>query len=165
MDRRELTTSLGFFNVVGSYRAAADKLRVCKLRAWHPHSPILFAYYHSIELYLKAFLREHGVSAGFLADNVKHDVKKLQKMCVARGLRFDEETEDVLALIATPGAGIRTRYLEWGSGQHPSLSTLSRVCRKIDRAVGAALSKKGVLIRRMQRGVRAKDGSIVAARR
>lgn len=163
MDRRELTTPLGFFNVAGSYRAAADKLRVCKLRATHPHSPIPFAYYHSIELYLKAFLRVHGLSAGFLAD-IRHDVKKLRKMCVARGLRFDAETEDVLALIATPGAGIRTRYLEVGFGRHPLLSDLARVCRKIDRAVGATLSDKGVLIRRMRRGVRASDGPIVAAR-
>jgi hypothetical protein len=90
MDRRELTTSLGFFNFAGSYRAAAAKLRVCKLRAEHPHSPILFAYYHSIELYLKAFLRGHGVSAGFLDDHVKHDVKKLCKLCVKRGLRLDD---------------------------------------------------------------------------
>ena len=165
MDRRELTTPLGFLNVAGSYRAAADKLRVCKLRAEHPHSPILFLYYHSIELYLKAFLRVHGLSASFLADDIRHNVKKLRKMCVARGLRFDEETEDVLALIAAPGAGIRTRYLEVGFGRHPSFSALSRVCRKIDRAVGATLSDKGVHIRRMRRGVRASDGPLVAARR
>jgi hypothetical protein len=32
MNRKELTTPLGFFNYALSYRAAADKLRICKLR-------------------------------------------------------------------------------------------------------------------------------------
>ena len=131
MDRRELTTSLGFFNFAGSYRAAADKLRVCKLRATHPHSPIFFGYFHAIELYLKAFLREHGVSAKVLADDVRHDVKKLQKMCIAHGLRLDDETQDVLAVIAAPGLWISARYLIVGSYPRPSLSALSRVCRKL----------------------------------
>src|SRR5260221_7125218 len=62
MNRKELTTPLGFFNYALSYRAAADKLRICKLRATHPHAPVLFIYYHSVELYLKAFLRAHGLS-------------------------------------------------------------------------------------------------------
>src|SRR5215813_4610293 len=75
-----------------------------------------------------------------------------------------EPARRVSTLIAAPGAGIRTRYLEVGFGRHPSFSTLSRVCRKIDRAVGATLDK-GVHIRRMRRGVRASDGPLVAARR
>jgi hypothetical protein len=87
MDRREQATPLGFFNVAGSYRAAADKLRVCKLRAEDPHAPIFFAFYHSIELYLKAFLRVHGLSAAFLAYDIRHDVCELRKMCAERGLR------------------------------------------------------------------------------
>ena len=75
-----------------------------------------------------------------------------------------EPARRVSTLIAAPGAGIRTRYLEVGFGRHPSFSTLSRVCRKTDRAVGATLDK-GVHIRRMRRGVRASDGPLVAARR
>jgi hypothetical protein len=63
MNRKELTTALGLFNYALSYRAAADKLQICKVRATHPHAPVPFAYYHSLELYLKAFLRAHGLSA------------------------------------------------------------------------------------------------------
>src|SRR5215472_5305322 len=56
-----------------------------------------------------------------------------------------------------PDCGPRRRdqnAIQVGFGRHPSFSTLSRVCRKIDRAVGATLDK-GVHIRRMRRGVRA----------
>jgi hypothetical protein len=156
MDRRELPTPLGFFNFAQSYRAAAEKLRVCKLRATHPHAPVLFNYYHSIELYLKAFLRSHGLSAASLQD-ISHDFKKLERMCLDRGLYLDDEVKDVLAIMAAPGAWSGTRYLEVGFGRRPRISVLSRVCRKIDRTVGAALAEKGLHIRRMRSGVRVSD--------
>jgi HEPN domain-containing protein len=156
MDRRELSTPLGFFNFAGSYRAAADKLRVCKLRATHPHSPMLFVYYHSIELYLKAFLRADGQSVAAL-HKIGHDFKTLQRMCVERGLNFDSEIQDVLAIVAASGAWGGTRYLEVGFHHRPLISVLSRACRKIDRMVGAALSDKGIHIRPIRRGVRPSD--------
>jgi hypothetical protein len=42
---------------------AADLVCDHGLRATHPESPAMFLYYHAIELYLKSFLRFHGVSA------------------------------------------------------------------------------------------------------
>ncbi len=60
MSEIDRLTPLGFFHFAASYRACAEKLRVCKLRATHPHAPLTFLYYHAIELYLKAFLRAHG---------------------------------------------------------------------------------------------------------
>jgi len=157
MDRKELTTPLGFFNYALSYRAAADKLRICKLRATHPHAPVLFIYYHSVELYFKAFLRAHGLSVAFLQNDVGHDFKKLERMCVDRGLALDDEAREVLAIMAAPGAWASTRYLEIGFKQSPRISILSRLCQRIERTVGASLSKKGIHIRRIRSGVRVTD--------
>lgn len=58
-----------------------------------PHAPVLFIYYHSVELYLKAFLRVHGLSVAFLQNDVGHDFKKLEHMCVDRGLALDDEAK------------------------------------------------------------------------
>jgi hypothetical protein len=157
MNRKELTTPLGFFNYALSYRAAADKLRICKLRAIFPHAPVLFTYYHSIELYLKAFLRAHRMSVESLQNDIGHDFKKLQHMCVDHGFSFDGEAREALDIMAAPGAWLSTRYLEIGFHRYPRISVLARVCRRIDRQVGAILSKKGVHIRRMRSGVRVSD--------
>jgi hypothetical protein len=154
--RAELSTPLGFFNFAASYRSAADKLRICKLRATHPHSPILFIYYHAIELYLKAFLRSEGFTVAELED-IGHKFSKLQKLCADRGLHFDDEDKEVLAMMATPGAWSGTRYLQVGVEQRPSLTALRRTCRSLDASVFAALSARGIRIRRMTRSVRVTD--------
>ena len=151
-----MTTPLGFFHYAASYRAAADKLRTCKLRATHPHSPILFTYYHSIELYLKAFLRSEGFTVAKL-QGIGHDYGKLQRLSADRGLHFDDEDKEVLAFIASPGLWSGTRYLEVGFLQRPRLSALRRTCQSLDRSVGEALSARGVHVRRMRKGVRVTD--------
>jgi hypothetical protein len=155
-DRAEMTSPLGFFNFALSYRAAGDKLRVCKLRATHPHSPILFVYYHAIELYLKAFLRAQGLSVASLQD-IGHKFNKLQRLCTQHHLDFDDKDEAVLARIAEDGAWAATRYLTWDYRSGPAISELSRTCRRLDRSVAKALSAKGIHTRQMRRGVRVSD--------
>lgn len=154
--RAELSTPLGFFNFAASYRSAADKLRLCKLRATHPHSPILFIYYHAIELYLKAFLRSERFSVAEL-EEVGHKFSKLRQLCVDRGLQFDDEDKEVLTIMAVPGAWSRTRYLQVGFDRRPTLSALQRTCRSLDASVGSALSARGIRIRRMTKSVRVSD--------
>jgi hypothetical protein len=62
LDNEEQRCSpLGFFNFAETYWSAARTLRESKAKGSHKDSPIRFLYYHAIELYLKAFLRSHGI--------------------------------------------------------------------------------------------------------
>jgi hypothetical protein len=155
-DRAELVTSLGFFNFAATYAAAADKLRTCKVRGTHPHSPILFLYYHSIELYLKAFLRSHGCSVAELG-RIGHKFGSLRDRSQKHGLALKEKTIQVLDIVAQPGVWIETRYLQVGSTSRPLLTALAQACRDLDRQVGVRLNEAGIRIRRVKRGVRVTD--------
>lgn len=116
----------------------------------------MFIYYHAIELYLKAFLRSEGFTVAEL-EGIGHKFKNLQERCADRGLHFDDEDKEVLAIMATPGTWSGTRYLQVGFEQRPTLSALRRTCRGLDASVRASLSARGVRIRRMSRGVRLTD--------
>ena len=63
------TNEVGFFNTAESYWKSATALYEANVKASHPLSPVLFLYYHAIELYLKAFLRGNGHSAKELRSN------------------------------------------------------------------------------------------------
>jgi HEPN domain-containing protein len=113
----------------------------------------LFTYYHSIELYLKAFLRAQGHTLARLQD-IGHGYDTLHRLSADCGLPFRDEDTDVLNVLARPGAWSATRYLEVGYNIRPTLSALSRTCKSLDRSVGDALIARGIRIRRMTRGVR-----------
>ena len=68
MTREDRTTDIGLYHYARSYRAAADHLRTVDLDVTHPRAPISFLYFHAVELYLKSFLRLHGLSVSKLQD-------------------------------------------------------------------------------------------------
>jgi len=147
MTRNERTNALGLFNFARSYRAAADKLRRTKLRATHRDSPVTFLYYHAIELYLKAFLRDHGTGVKRLR-SIGHKYGVLRKRAAKKGLHFDDGDEEVIAMLAATSEQLwsRSRYLETGFMRRPSLPALARTCRNLDRRVARALISAGVVI-------------------
>jgi hypothetical protein len=59
----ERTNEVGLFHTAESYWKSAAALYAVNVKASHARSPVLFLYYHAIELYLKAFLRGNGHSA------------------------------------------------------------------------------------------------------
>jgi HEPN domain-containing protein len=140
-------TPLGFFNFAASYRAAGDKLRVCKLRATHAEAPVTFLYYHSIELYLKAFLRIHGVSVKEIRE-VSHRFETLGRKVSELGLYLMDEDLEVIEIMATTDAWSRSRYLMIGPLRRPTVPALSRTCRSLDQSVGKAMQQAGVFLRR-----------------
>jgi hypothetical protein len=58
-DDNERTNSMGLFNTAEAYWMSAVALQAAKVRAGHASQPVRFLYYHAIELYLKAWLRQH----------------------------------------------------------------------------------------------------------
>jgi hypothetical protein len=85
---------IGLYYFAASYHVAADLICDQGLRATHPEAPAMFLYYHAIELYLKSFLRFHGVSAKRL-QSIGHDYKRLLSRASKRGLVLGELESEV----------------------------------------------------------------------
>jgi hypothetical protein len=146
LDKR--STPLGLFNVAESYWMAAVALETAKLKSTHSGSPISFLYYHAIELYLKSFLRMHGHSIKELrGKNFGHRTCCLRERAAVLGLNFDDEDLEVLSLMATTDAVIRSRYIQTGYFRWPALKALDRTCKSLRQTICQAFKKNGILVR------------------
>lgn len=144
----ERNSPIGLYNFANSYWEAAKVLRKAKLRTTHPDSPVSFLYFHAIELYLKSFLRLHGVTTAELRSKAYgHSAMKLSRKAVKLGISFDDEDIQVFSIMDT-NAGIRTRYLQTGYYQTAAHEALDRTCKSLSNSVYSALKKIGVPVRR-----------------
>ena len=142
------TTALGFFNVADLYSRAAAHLLGVNLKTTHPNSPVTFLFYHAIELYLKAFLRHHGHTPKELrSKRFGHKTCCLSERAAELNLYFDHEDREVLSLMATTDAVIRSRYIQTGYFRWPTPEALNRTCAGLRQSVGAALLRDGVQVR------------------
>jgi hypothetical protein len=96
------TNEVGLFNTAESYWKSAAALYEAKVKASHPLSPVLFLYYHAIELYLKAFLRGNGHSAKELrSKKFGHRICYLTDRASVLGLSFMDEDKEVFSKMGT----------------------------------------------------------------
>src|SRR5258707_7116063 len=102
------TNELGIFNFAEAHHEGADILTVEHAKALRFDAPIRYLFYHSIELYLKAFLRKHGLTIAQMK-NLGHGFKGLRDACTERGLWLAEEDCEVLELIDADANYIRAR--------------------------------------------------------
>jgi hypothetical protein len=135
------TTPLGLFNFAESYREAADKLAM-ELARPRFDSPPRYLFYHSIELYLKAFLRSTGLTVREIKDK-SHGFCALCAACTERGLSPDDEDRQVIGLINAQGNYIRARYIETGPMTVATLEALSRTGASLAAKIGGALKASG----------------------
>ncbi len=63
------------------------------------------------------------------------------------GLHFDDEDREVLSLMATTDAIIRSRYIQTGYFRWPAPEALDRTCASLRQSVGVALKKDAVPVR------------------
>jgi hypothetical protein len=140
-------TPIGLFNYAESYRTAARALRRSKSRAWHKDSPIRFLYYHTIELYLKAHLRLHGVHPYELRTKFGHSAEALRKKSAELGLAFEDEDLEVIALMSETDAVIRSRYISTGYFRWPDILALDRTCNSLRLSVWNDFKAKNVFVR------------------
>jgi hypothetical protein len=141
------TTSLGLFNTAESYWQAARSLkRRRKPRGTHPHNPTRLLYYHALELYLKALIRQK-YSVAAMRDKFGHRLKRLAEEAGRMGLSFDDEDEAVIALIDDTDAIIEARYIRTGPKTWADFGALDRTSKSLRASVGKLLKKAGVQIR------------------
>jgi hypothetical protein len=143
------TTSIGLFNLADAYRMSGEVLLAEKIKSGHAESPLRFLYYHAIELYLKAFLRQHGHSVAELSDpkTFGHKTTKLKARAKRLGLDFMDRDWEVLDLMGKTDVVIRSRYIRTGAFTWPRVEALSDTCENLRQEVGAALKKAGVPVR------------------
>lgn len=147
MDQDDRTTSLGLFNFARSYWQSGVLLHYAKAPVTHPDAPVTLLLAHSIELYLKAFLRAKGIGVKDLKERFGHDFRALLEEAGNHGLAIDDEDRDIGELLAEKESIRRSRYIETGYYQRPSLPALSRMCRSLDESVSEALGEAGSSLR------------------
>lgn len=146
-DEDERTTAVGLFNYAHTYWQSAVALQEAQVKATHPDSPIWFLYYHAVELYLKAYLREHGHSVKELRTKFGHRVISLSEETKRCGLHLEDEDEHVFSLMADTDDVMAYRYIRRGHFTRPTHEALDRTCTSLHHSVGEALRTRGIPVR------------------
>jgi hypothetical protein len=145
-DDNERTNSIGLFNTGHSYWKAAAALRKTKLKVTHADEPIRFLYFHALELFLKALVRqEHRVED--VRNKFGHKFGRLVDEAEKLGLLVMDEDREVFALMTDTDTVIESRYIRSGFKTWPSMGALERTCKSIHESVGKSLRKRGVMVR------------------
>jgi hypothetical protein len=86
----ERTNSMGLFNTAEAWRLSAMALQSAKVASGHAARPVRYLYFHAIELYLKALLRQkHSVDT--LEKKFRHDTNRIVQEAQALGLVIDDQ--------------------------------------------------------------------------
>jgi hypothetical protein len=142
LSAEDRTPPLGLFNFARSYWRSAEQLRVSKVGVTHPSAPILFLFYHAIELYLKAFLRSASYDLAQLR-GISHRVAKAARAAQKEGLQLTAADFELLAVIDSDDNVIRSRYITTGAYTRPEDEELSDFCQHLDQSVGKRLADDG----------------------
>jgi hypothetical protein len=145
-DQENRTSAVGLYHYAISYRRAADALASVKLKATHPDAPREFLYYHSIELFLKAYLRNAGVRVQELK-KIGHRFDKLAQMYIAKAGFLMDEDQEVLALMSATDVVPRARYIVTGIVRKPALQALARTAKSLNDTVRVAMKQAGQPVR------------------
>lgn len=125
MDKEERTNAMGLFSFAHSYWEAASVLQNTPRCATHPDSPRDYLYYHSIELYLKSYLRLKGYTLEKLR-KIGHGIPSLHKEAISVGLSDDVQSHGIIASIGKNY--LPARYIESGFFTRPRPEALWGVC-------------------------------------
>lgn len=143
------TTEIGLFNFAHSYWRSAVALHLAKVEATHWEDPVWFLYIHAVELYLKAFLCAHNLTPADLK-RLGHRISDLASAAKDLGLTFDDEDDEVVALLST--IDLTTfRYIKTGAWTRPHLNALDRTCNSFHDSVAALMRAKGHTVREFPR--------------
>ncbi len=90
----ELSQAASLYSVGVAYHQQADRLLAAveaELKALPPEfgRPVRFLHSHAIELYLKAYLRLHGISLRELKDDFGHNLRNLHAASKSRGFAIE----------------------------------------------------------------------------
>ena len=145
-DANERTSAVGLYHYALTYRRAADALGTVKLDATHPEAPREFLYYHSIELFLKAYLRNAGLTVMTLK-KISHSTGKLEAEYIKHGGELMDEDHEVLEIMEKTDAVAQARYIRTGYFTKPALEALARTAKSLSETTRSALRQSGLPVR------------------
>jgi hypothetical protein len=140
-------SAIGMFNYGHSYLGAARALFRLdwEQKETHSDSPIEFLFWHSIELFLKAFLLADGMDAKTLSGRkFGHNIQALWKECAFRGLHLSVKDAALLSYMPDTDSIIELRYLKVGVKTVPDIVEIEETSLNIYRTVGAKLKDRGI---------------------
>jgi hypothetical protein len=145
-DDDERTGSMGLFNVAEAYRLSAIALETAEVKSGHAHSPVRFLYYHALELYLKALLRQkHSIVV--VREEFGHNTQRLVKEAEKIGLVPDDEDREVFSIMGDTDTVIEARYIRTGAKTWPTIEGLNRTSKSVRNGVGSLLRGAVVMVR------------------
>jgi hypothetical protein len=137
----------GHFHIAETYFVSARKLREFK-HAGHSDHPVRLLYYTAQEVYLKAFLRLHGLSTLELASRkFGHRYCCLVERTTTLGRSLNDEDYAVLYFLSYSDERERVRYIETGFAQWVDVDDLDRTCANIRQLVCERLQGAGLPVR------------------
>jgi hypothetical protein len=101
-------SAIAFANFAHSYCSSAIVLQHVEIDTTHPNSVVTYLFYHSIELYLKAYLMSQGISAQKLK-SYGHKIGKLSRKASALGLSFSEFDDEIFEFMTSSDTVISAR--------------------------------------------------------
>lgn len=142
------TTPVGLFHYAESYWLSARALEAKRVKCTHPDEPVNFLFYHAVELLLKAYLRQQGMAPRVMASKpFSHNVGALARRAEELGLWLMDEDKEVMALMESSDAVIRSRYIQIGAFRRPTHGALDRTCKSLHETIGHALRAAGLPLR------------------
>jgi hypothetical protein len=137
MTEDERTTALGLFHFAHSYAASAACLRRSPVRASHADAPIRFLYSHAIELYLKSFLRMHGLTVAELKSReLGHKTSVLAEKAMSLGLVINSTHR---AQIDFVDSAILDRYILVGARATIDDDAFHSLCSYLNESIGSQI--------------------------
>lgn len=143
-DADKRTNAIGLFNFANSYFAAAVGLQRLKIKTTHPDSPVDYLYYHSIELYLKSYLRARGCTVRDISHRFGHKLQLAAQVARWLGLEFHEKDWELITLVAQGGNQMASRYISTGFFTRPRHEALFGTCRSLHETIGLQLVEMGL---------------------
>jgi HEPN domain-containing protein len=137
---------MGLFNTADAFRLSAEALEAKKVDSGHAVKPILLCYFHALELFLKALLRQKHSVETLSSKKFGHNIERLVKEAETLGLAIPEEDREVFAKVDTK-AMLEARYIETGAKNWPKLEELRHTCKRVRDGVGDLLIKEGLPVR------------------
>jgi HEPN domain-containing protein len=128
--------AIALFNYAHSYAQSAVTLEANQTEATHWDAPVLFLYFHAIELYLKAFLVALGHDLDVLKKKHGHKVKPLAVMCQHQGVQLSLDAQEVIYLMTETDNVISSRYIRLGNHRQLPFSVYFEMCQSLHEQIG-----------------------------
>jgi hypothetical protein len=141
------TNSMGLFNSAEGYWLSARALEKANIKHGFRENPIRTLYFHAIELYLKALLRQ-AYTVDDLAKRFGHNVKRMTTEAKKYGLVIaEQDRREVFDVMTETDVVIQSRYLRTGVLEVPPDGALDRVCKNLHASVGNILRNASLPVR------------------